>query len=68
MVDSKAVMNLAELTDAKAKFRQWNVKLLNTLKHLNKGYAWAMERSQAEAARLAVWLSEAEEVARVAAG
>ena len=32
------------LSDDKGKFRQWNVKLTNTLTHLNKGYGWAIER------------------------
>ena len=42
-MESRAVTNLAELTDDKNKFRQWSVKLINTLTHLNRGYGWAME-------------------------
>ena len=37
-------MNLAELTDDKHKFRQWDVKLVNTLTQINRGYGWAMEK------------------------
>ena len=43
VVESRAVSNLAELTDDKSKFRQWNVKLINTLTHLNRCYGWAIE-------------------------
>lgn len=43
VVVSKAVGSLAELTDDKNRFRQWDVKLINTLAHLNRGQGWAME-------------------------
>ena len=43
VVESKVVLNLAELTDDKHKFRQWNIKLANALAHVEKSYGWAME-------------------------
>lgn len=42
-VESKVVLNLAELTDDKNKFRQWDIKLANALAHVEKSYWWAME-------------------------
>ena len=44
VVESKAVLNLAELTDDKSKLRQRNVELMNALTHLDRGYGCAMER------------------------
>ena len=43
MVESKVILNLAELTDDKNKFRQWDIKLANALAHVEKAYGWAME-------------------------
>ena len=42
--DSKVVLNLAELTDEKNKFRQWDTKFANALAHVEKSYGWALER------------------------
>ena len=43
VVESKVVLNLAELTDDKHKFRQWDIKLANALAHVERSYGWAME-------------------------
>ena len=40
---TRSILNLAELTDDKNKFRQWDIKLANALAHFEKAYGWAME-------------------------
>ncbi|MDA8584060.1 hypothetical protein N9L68_07485 [bacterium] len=44
VVESKIIVNLASLTDDKSLFRQRGGKLSHALAHLNKGYAWALEK------------------------
>jgi len=44
VVDAKAVLGLVELTDDKNKFRQWDLKFVNALTHVEKEYGWAMKR------------------------
>ena len=36
VVDAKAVLSLVELTDDKNKFRQWDLKFVNALTHVEK--------------------------------
>ena len=35
---------MAELTDEKSKFRQWDTKFASALAHVEKSYGWALER------------------------
>ena len=42
VAESKVILNLAELTDDKNKFRQWDIKLVNAMTHVEKAYGWAM--------------------------
>ena len=44
VVESKIVINLAQLTDDKSLFRQWDGKLSNALAHVNQGYSSAPEK------------------------
>ena len=44
VIDSKVVMALSPLTDDKAAFRQWDLKLINALNYVHPGYGKALER------------------------
>ena len=44
VVEAKAILSLVELTDDKNKFRQWDLKFVNALTHVEKDYGWAMKR------------------------
>ena len=47
VMDSKVILNLAELTDDKTKFRQWNIKFINALSHVERTYGGAMGKIMA---------------------
>ena len=43
VVESKVVANLADLTDDKSEFRQWDLKMVNALAQVRKSYGKAIE-------------------------
>ena len=43
-MDSKVVSNMSQLADDKAAFRQWDLKLINALNYVQRGYGQSVER------------------------